>query len=80
MKSKNKNAFHAPLHEADSEKQTYGCRHTNPIICARHNLPTVCAFVRENNICLAPPLSWPKQYRKLKEDQDRSSEKQKDEK
>jgi len=76
MKSKNKNAFHAPLHEIDSEKQTYGCRHTNPSICARHSLPTVCAFAREDNICLAPSLSWPKQYKKLKENQDHLSEKQ----
>lgn len=76
MKSKNKNAFHAPLHPLDTEIQTYGCRHTNPVICGKHSLPAVCAFVRENNICLAPPLSWPKQYKKLKDTQDISSEKQ----
>jgi hypothetical protein len=60
-----KNAFHAPLNPFDTEDQTYGCRHTNPIICSRHSLPTVCAFVRGNNICLAPPISWRKQYIKL---------------
>lgn len=76
MKSKNKNVFHAPLHPSDTEIQTYGCRHTNPIICGKHALPTVCAFVRENNICLAPPLSWLKQFNKLKYAQDLLSENQ----
>jgi hypothetical protein len=75
MNFKNKNAFHAPLHPSDSEKQTYGCRHTNPIICGRHLLQGVCAFVRDDNICLAPPLSWPKQYKKLNDSQDLLSNK-----
>jgi hypothetical protein len=74
--AKQKNAFHDPLHSVDSEKQTLGCRHTNPIICSKHNLPTVCAFAREDNICLAPPLSWAKQFKKLKDLQ--SSEKTKE--
>ena len=30
-------------------------------------MPTVCAFVRSDNICLAPPASWPKQFQKLKQ-------------
>jgi hypothetical protein len=58
--------FHAPLHPFDTEQQTHGCRHTNPIACSRHNLPTVCAFVREENICLFPSSSWAKQFKKLK--------------
>ena len=62
----NKKAFHAPLHPLDTEKQTQGCRHTNPDICGRHSMPEVCAFVRADKICLAPPASWPKQFRKLK--------------
>jgi predicted nucleic acid binding AN1-type Zn finger protein len=59
------NAFHAPLHPLDSEKQTYACRHTNPNVCAKHSLPGVCAFVRKNNICLSPPNTWKKQFQKL---------------
>ena len=70
---KNRNAFHAPLHPFDTEKQTHGCRHTDPFICSRHNLPKICAFVQNNNICLEPPLSWPRQYKKLKDERDRSS-------
>jgi hypothetical protein len=62
---KQKDAFHAPLHPLDTVTQTHGCRHTNPIICSRHSLPSVCAFAREDNICLAPPVSWAKQYKKL---------------
>lgn len=57
--------FRAPLRPRDTEKQTVGCRYTNPDICAKHSLPSVCAFVREDGICLSPPKSWPKQYRHL---------------
>jgi hypothetical protein len=64
---KKKNAFHAHLNPIDTETHTFGCRHTNPIICSRHNLPSVCAFARDDNICLAPPASWPKQFKKLKD-------------
>ena len=63
---KNDKAFHAPLHPLDTEKQTQGCRHTNPDICAKYHMPKVCAFARPDNICLAPPQSWPKQFKKLK--------------
>jgi hypothetical protein len=61
-----KEAFHAPLHPLDSEKQTYGCRHTNPIVCANNSVPGGCAFVSKDNICLLPPQSWKKQFLKLK--------------
>jgi hypothetical protein len=63
---RNENAFHTPLHPADTEKQTYGCRHTNPDICAKHFLPKVCAFARADKMCLAPPQSWPKQFARLR--------------
>ncbi len=59
-------AFHAPLHPLDTEKQTHGCRHTCPDICSKYHMPKVCAFARADNICLAPPMSWPKQFQKLK--------------
>ena len=62
----NSDAFHAPLHSADSETQTYGCRHANPDNCKKHSLPQVCAFVRADNICLEPSSSWKKQYLKLR--------------
>ncbi len=62
----NKAAFHALLHPLDTEKQTLGCRHTNPDICAKHHMPKVCAFARPDKMCLAPPVSWPKQFQKLK--------------
>jgi hypothetical protein len=58
-------APHAPLHLLDSEKQTYGCRHTNPNVCGKNSVPSICAFVRKDNICLSPPTSWKKQYQKL---------------
>lgn len=58
--------FDAPLKAKDGEKQTEGCRHTNPDICAKHSLPAVCAFVRTDGICHAPSRSWAAQYRKLK--------------
>jgi len=57
--------FHEPLQERDSESKTVGCRHTNPDICAKHSLASVCAFVRSDGMCLAPPARWPKQFRLL---------------
>jgi hypothetical protein len=63
---RNEKAFHAPLHWKDTKKQTFGCRHTNPDICAKNSMPKVCAFVRADGMCLAPPLSWEKQFLKLK--------------
>lgn len=64
-RQKQQGIFHAPLKPKDSEAQTEGCRHTNPAICASHSLPKVCAFVRTDNMCLKPPLSWRKQFRLL---------------
>lgn len=63
---RNGQAFHAPLKPKDTETQTVGCRHTNPDICAKNRLPKVCAFVRGDGICLAPPQSWPKQFKVLR--------------
>ena len=59
------NIFHDPLHRLDSEKQTFGCRHTNADICSKNGLPKVCALVRADELCSAPPISWPKQFKKL---------------
>jgi hypothetical protein len=58
-------AFHAPPHPLDSETQTAGCRHAHPEFCAKNRLPKVCALIRADKICFAPPLSWPKQFKKL---------------
>ena len=60
------NIFHEPLHPLDSEKQTLGYRHTNSDICAKNGLPKVCALVRADKLCVAPPMTWPKQFQKLK--------------
>ena len=57
--------FHAPLQPGDSPTATLGCRHTNPEICRKNGMPGVCAFVREDGRCYAPPASWPKQYKAL---------------
>jgi len=66
---KNGSPFHAPLHEKDTQTQTFGCRYTNPDICRKNMMPDVCAFARSDNICLSPPASWRKQYAKLLEQQ-----------
>lgn len=60
-----KSPYHLPLKKSDTETTTEGCRHTNPDICAKHSLQDVCAFVREDGMCMSPPASWPKQYKKL---------------
>ena len=67
MTKRNPSAFHAPLQPRDTEKQTAGCRHTNPDICANNRVPKKCAFVNVEGICYAPPASWCKQFQKLKE-------------
>jgi len=61
-----KSAYHEPLREGDSAEQTVGCRHTSPDICKKHSMPGVCAFVRDDGVCLSPPLSWPEQFKRLK--------------
>lgn len=58
--------FNAPLSEKDTELQTYGCRQNNPDICSNNCMPNICAFVREDGICLKPSRAWKKQYNKLK--------------
>lgn len=58
--------FHAPLNPGDTETTTVGCRHTNPEICRKNWLRQVCAFAREDCMCLAPPASWPKQFVRLR--------------
>jgi len=63
----NTKAFHALLKKMDTETQTVGCRHANPDHCAKNLLQNVCAFVREDGICLSRPKSWPKQFKKLTE-------------
>lgn len=57
--------FREPLVPGDTTKQTVGCRHTNPAICAKNAMPSVCALARADGICLAPPATWPKQFEKL---------------
>ena len=65
-KSNQQSVYHAPLKPKDTATQTEGCRHTNPTICGSNLLPKVCAFVREDGMCLKPPKSWPKQFERLK--------------
>ena len=58
--------FKAPLHEMDTEDQTFGCRANNPDICAFNGITDVCAFTRPDCICKKPSRAWKKQYAKLK--------------
>ena len=62
------NAFRSPLKEGDSENQTVGCRRTNPELCIKNSMAGVCAFVREDGICVSPPTTWAKHFRALKEE------------
>ena len=65
MTKKCSTRFHEPLRHGDSEKQTVGCRQTNPQSCGRNSLKGICAFVRTDGMCLSPPRSWPKQFARL---------------
>ena len=58
--------FSAPLHEKDTESQTYGCRQNNPDICGNNGLSGMCAFVCDDHICHKPSRAWKRQYQKLK--------------
>lgn len=58
--------FNSPLHESDTESQTYGCRQNNPDICGNNGLEGICAFVNQDCICRKPSRSWKRQYQKLK--------------
>lgn len=62
---KNVIKFSAPLRPNDTEEQTDGCRN-NPEICSFYGIDSVCALVREDNICYKPSKAWAKQYAKLK--------------
>ena len=61
-----KGVYHEPLKPQDKATQTEGCRHTNPTICGNNSISGVCAFVRNDGLCLKPPKSWPKQFERLK--------------
>lgn len=55
------------LNELDNEKQTYGCRHTNPNICGSCYINNICAFSSEDKICKKPSVKWKKVYHTLKQ-------------
>jgi len=57
-----------PLHAGDTATQTVGCRRSNPGTCMKHSLRAVCAFVRVDGICLEPPKTWPRTFRRLTAD------------
>ena len=57
--------FNAPLLPNDTEKQTVGCRHSNPDICGSNSLMNVCAFARSDGMCTKPSTAWKKQYIRL---------------
>lgn len=63
----NAEASHAPLHSKDRVTQTVGCRHTQPAVCTKNSMPNVCVFVRQDGMCLSPPKSWAKHFKKLKQ-------------
>jgi hypothetical protein len=55
-----------PFHSKDAENMIFGCRQTNPVNCAKNSLYDICAFARKDNICLAPPRSWRRKFKELK--------------
>jgi hypothetical protein len=57
--------IHAQLRPGDSADQTVGCRLFNSEACGKHSQPGVCAFAREDGICMAPPRGWKLRYAKL---------------
>jgi len=74
MSGNKKSRYKEPLNELDTPDLTFGCRHTNPDNCRNNLLPNVCAFVRDDFICQAPPMTWKRQYEKLLKQDDASKE------
>ena len=60
-------SFNAPLHDQDTELQTFGCRQNNPDICSSNGIEGICAFASEDGICRKPSRAWKKQYQRLKD-------------
>lgn len=58
----------SPLNELDTEKQTYGCRQSNPDICGYCYIEDVCAFSSKDNVFKHPSAKWKKIYAELRED------------
>ena len=61
-----KNSPNEPLHHTDTENMTFGCRQTCPVNCSKNSTPDICAFVREDEMCLSPPTTWRRKFRELK--------------
>ncbi len=66
IREKQKEAYEVPLAECDTEDKTLGCRHTNPDICKYADVENVCAFVREDVMCMKPGRKWKNKYKELK--------------
>lgn len=56
----------AELNPEDTDKQTYGCRQSNPDICGYCYIENICAFSSKDNICKHPSTKWKKFYKELK--------------
>ena len=55
----------APVQPGESESRTVGCRYKRSRDCPKNRMRNVCAFVREDGICLAPPVTWKRHWRKI---------------
>jgi hypothetical protein len=62
---KQRSFYNEPLHSKDAENMTFGCRQTKPENCGKNSLRDICAFVREDNTCLAPPNKWRKKFKEF---------------
>ena len=65
-----KSFSNAPLHHQETDEMTFGCRQTCPDNCAKNSTPDICAFVREDHMCLSPPNSWRRKFKELKNEED----------
>jgi len=61
--------LNAPINAGDTEKQTYGCRHSNPDICGSCYINNICAFATDDHICRKPSAAWKKFFKKLCKDE-----------
>ena len=62
--------FNTPLHEQDTEEQTYDCRQNNLDICENNVISGIRDFCSDDRICKKPVRAWKKQYLKLKNEEE----------
>jgi len=70
--------FDSPLHDEDTETQTFGCRHSRPDRCRNYRMPGHCSFAAcSDGLCRCVPQRWKRRFRQMQEEEQTRKEEQK---